>query len=88
MSHKININNKNITSLTRQLGFALMTIATVAGLVEIPERPLKAAFLVPAYAVTSQSSDANPLRREREEAGPHYISYSATQRTPGRTGRY
>ena len=88
MSQKIKNNNKNITSYTRQLGLALMTIATVAGLVEIPERPLKAALLIPAYVVTSQSSDSNPLRREREEAGPHYISYSATQRTPGRTGRY
>ena len=88
MSQKIKNNKTNITSVTRHLGFALMSIATVAGLVEMPERPQKAALLIPAYAVTSQSSDSNPLRREREEAGPHYISYSATQRTPGRTGRY
>ena len=88
MSQKVKNKNINITSYTRQIGFALMTIATVAGLVEVPERPLKAAMLIPAYAVTSQSSGSNPLRREREEAGPHYISYSATQRTPGRTGRY
>lgn len=88
MSQKIKINNTNITAISRQLGFALMTIATLAGLVEMPERPMKAALLAPAYAVGSQSSDSNPLRREREEAGPHYISYSATQRTPGRTGKY
>ena len=87
MSQKIKINSQNITSVTRQLGFALMTIATLAGLVEIPERPLKAAILTPAYVINSQGSDTNPLRREREEAGPHFISYSATQRTPGRTGR-
>lgn len=88
MSQKIKINNKNITIVARQLGFALMTIATVAGLVEMPERPHKAALLTPAYALSSQSSDSSLLRREREESGPHYISYSATQRTPGRTGRY
>ena len=80
-------NNQTLTTTIRQLGFALMTIATVAGLVEMPERPIKAALLAPAYVVNNQSSDSNPLRREREEAGPHYISYSATQRTPGRTGR-
>ncbi|MBC7707970.1 hypothetical protein H7Y63_02000 [Polaromonas sp.] len=85
---QINIkNNTNITGMTRQLGFALMTIATLAGLVEMPERPIKAALLSPAYALAGDSKEANPERREREEAGPHYISYSASQRTPGRTGR-
>ncbi|MDL2342270.1 MAG: hypothetical protein QFB87_04305 [Patescibacteria group bacterium] len=88
MSQKIKINNKNITSAARQLGMILMTVATVAGLVEMPERPQKAALLTPAYVLAGDTKDANPVRREREEAGPHYISYSATQRTPGRTGRY
>lgn len=88
MSQKININNKDLAKVTRQLGLALMTIAALAGLVEMPERPFKAALLAPAYAINSQSRDMNPVRLERQEAGPHYVSYSATQRTPGRTGRY
>ena len=65
-----------------------MTVATLAGLVEMPDRPFKVALLAPAYATAGESKGANPLRREREESGPHYISYSATQRTPGRTGKY
>ncbi len=88
MSQKIKINNKDLANVSRQLGFALMTIATLAGLVEMPERPLKAALLAPAYAINSQSGDENQMRLERQEAGPHYVSYNATQRTPGRTGRY
>lgn len=88
MSQKIKTNNKKLVQASRQLGFALMTLAALAGLVEMPDRPAKVALLTPAYAISGQSSDANPLRREREEAGPHYISYSATQRTPSRTGRY
>ena len=85
---QINNKNKNSTSRAHFIGLAIMAMATFASLVDMPERPLKVALLTPAYAVAGEGRAANPLRREREEAGPHYISYSATQRTPGRTGRY
>ena len=83
-----NNKNKNSISRVRFIGLAVMAMATIASLVDIPERPLKLAVLSPAYAIAGEGRAANPLRREREESGPHYISYSATQRTPGRTGRY
>lgn len=86
-TYKNNNKNINVTTVAQQLGLTLMAVATLAGLVEMPERPHKGAVLAPAYVLTGDSSESSPSRREREEAGPHYISYSASQRTPGRTGR-
>ena len=87
-----NINNNitNITAAASKLGLAMMAVATMAGLVEVPEHGIKKAVLSsqPIFAFAQQSRDTNPLRREREEAGPHYVSYSAFQRTPGRTGKF
>lgn len=85
---RTNIKNKYMLSSVQQIGLVLMAIATLAGLVDVSNRPRKIVSLVPSFAVAGSNQFANPLRREREEAGPHYISYSATQRTPGRTGRY
>lgn len=87
MSQKIKNNNKDLKEISRHLGFALMAAAALAGLVEMPERPNKTALLIPAYAVNIEANDSHPARREKEEAGPHYTSYSAFQRTPSRTGR-
>jgi hypothetical protein len=94
MSQKTkNIKTKQdkLTEILQQSGLALMTVAATVGMVELPAHPEKRAVIVPnapAYAVaTDNSGEQNPLRREREETGPHYISYSVAQRTPGRTGR-
>lgn len=69
-----------------------MSVAATAGLFELTDHsaskglvPAQVAF---ASASSSSSESVNPLRREKEESAPHYISYSAVQRTPGRTGRY
>lgn len=66
-----------------------MTAAATVGMLELPDHP-NARIVVPSQpalvAVTS-GEDTNPLRREREETAPHHISYSETQRTPGRTGK-
>lgn len=86
---KIKNNNlKRLTTATEHVGFTLMTIAALAGLIEVHDRPLRTAVVSPVFAFAIEGSGSNPLRREREEVGPHYVSYSAVQRTPGRTGKY
>lgn len=81
--------NKNNLTVGRSLGLAVMTLAAVVSLVEIPEHNLKPAVIAPALAsVIEEVRGPNPERREREEAGPHYVSYSANQRTPSRSGQF
>lgn len=70
----------------------MMTAAVTLGLVELPQEEEKRRAVVPArpifeFAGESNQQGSDPLRREREESGPHYISYGVTQRSPGRTGR-
>lgn len=77
----------------QKVGLSLMTFAALTGLVELAVdhaqlRPV--AILQPAFAGASESGSNgydNPVRREREETGPHYTSYGVAQRTPARTGR-
>lgn len=80
-----------IATVAANSGIVLMAAAATLGIVELPQSHNKRVTLVnrPAFAFASQhdQQDSNPLRREREEAGPHYISYNVAQRTPGRTGR-
>lgn len=71
----------------------MMTAAVTLGLVELPQDEEKRRAVVPArpvfdFAGANDQQGSDPLRREREESGPHYISYGATQRSPGRTGRF
>ncbi len=77
-------------NISQQIGLLLMTAAATVGILELPDRP-NSKIVVPSqpvFAHVMSSEGANPLRREREESAPHYISYNVTQRTPGRTGRY
>jgi hypothetical protein len=81
---------ETLNTVAMQAGLLLMTAAATVGMIELPEHPNKVAVNVqPAFAMVSDSNrnEPNSLRREREETAPHYISYSVTQRTPGRTGR-
>lgn len=71
----------------------LMTAAVTVGTFDLPEHDKR--VVVPtqyklAFAEEEEgvSNLNNPLRREREETGPHYVSYSETQRTPSRSGRW
>ncbi len=81
----------SLSSVSQQIGMVLMTAAATFGMLELPDHP-RAKIVVPnqpafAFAAEVSSQANNPLRREREESAPHYISYSVAQRTPGRTGR-
>jgi hypothetical protein len=73
----------------QQLGIALMAAATLMGVVEIPEHANRVNMQAqPAFAFAAEHAEnGSTLRREREETGPHYISYDLTQRTPARSGK-
>ncbi len=82
---------ESLQTLSHQMGLLLMTAAATFGMLELPAHPNSKVIVPvqPAFAqVTASSEGNNPLRREREESAPHYISYSVAQRTPGRTGKY
>lgn len=76
---KTNINKINFL---RQAEISLVASLAVATSVYVP---------APALA---QEQDGEPkkvshaVRHEREETGPHYMSYGASQRTPARTGLF
>lgn len=73
-----------------QAGLILMAAAATVGMVELPEHPNSKVALTaqPVFVNAGENTtDVNPIRREREETSPHFISYSVTQRTAGRTGK-
>ena len=86
-------NNNNFTEAAKNTGLVLMTLAATLGMVELPEHPNSKVVVSsqPVFGFATENSGAeyknSQRREEREEASPHYVSYSATQRTPGRTGR-
>lgn len=79
-----------ITDVTQSAGLLLMTAAVTLGMVEIP-RHENSKIVVPnqpAFANVGDSVETNStLRREKEEHGPHFVSYTMIQRTPSRTGK-
>lgn len=97
MANKINIQNdakQALNNFATSAGLLLMTAAATTLMLEVPEHPDKSAVLTaqPVYSAPGQIAEhgTNPnseMRREREETGPHYISYGNSQRTPSRTGK-
>jgi hypothetical protein len=71
-----------------QLGLVAMAAAATLGTmpdhadkrVVLPNQPL-------FRAEETSNQENNPIRREREESAPHFISYSEVQRTPARSGK-
>lgn len=79
-----------VLAVAQQAGLVLMTAAVTLGMLELPDHPNSRIVLPnqPALTFAGENEEANnPLRREREESAPHYISYNVAQRTPGRSGR-
>jgi hypothetical protein len=73
------------------VGTTLMAMATVVGMLELSTHSINKVIapLQPVYVANHSSSDfSNSMRREKEEAGTVYVSYSESQRTPGRAGKY
>jgi hypothetical protein len=78
------------THLLTSLSIAVMTFAVMLGLVNDPTSIDRRSIVPVQMNLSSALSGVqgnNPLRREREESAPHYISYSESQRTPGRSGK-
>lgn len=79
-----------LTEAAQRLGLAAMSAALVLSVLELPDdakRVILPSQPVPAWANAGENNDNNPIRREREETAPHFISYSEIQRTPTRSGR-
>ena len=76
--------------IASQAGLILMTAAVTLGMLELPEHSNAKIALPnqPSFAFAGENEEANnPIRREREESAPHFISYSEVQRTAPRSGR-
>ena len=76
-----------LSDATEQLGIVAMTAATAISLAQVSDKPRailpKTMTLAPIL-----EEETNPVRREREETAPHFISYAETQRTPARSGKH
>lgn len=85
---------KQIQDIASNAGLLLMTAAATTLMLEVPDHPNARIALAPQPVFANppgqiaEQENSNSMRREREETGPHYISYSVTQRTPGRTGKF
>jgi len=99
MSNKTKKFENNITEMARNagetakaIGLTIMTAAAVVESVGIHGPKHEKAVLVKAESPVSivnvqEDFKATAQRREREEHTPHYSGYSATQRSPSRTGK-
>lgn len=80
-----------LSETIQNLGLLLMSAALTVSVFEVPDDAKKVVLPTrpaPVWAEAGgQSNDNNPIRREREDTTPHYISYSEVQRTPSRSGR-
>lgn len=81
--------NSSFNQLAEQLGMALMTAATVTGMLELPNHLNNRVVLPgqPSFVMAENDEFNNPVRREKEEVAPHFTSYSAAQRTPSRASK-
>lgn len=80
-----------ISDTIQKLGLVVMSAALTLSVIELPDdakRIILPNRPAPVWVEEGgQGSDNSPIRREREDTTPHYISYSEVQRTPSRSGR-
>lgn len=90
-TNKSKVASEAITEAAQRLGLVVMSAALTLSVLELPDeakRVILPTQPAPVWAdAGGQGGDNNPIRREREETAPHYISYSEVQRTPTRSGR-
>lgn len=90
-------NKNNLAHITEKavlhIGIYLMAAATIIGMTELTDRQDIRILNVaqPAFAFDSgvqpTMDHQNLIRREREEAGRHAVSYGVTMRTPPISGK-
>lgn len=83
---------RDASDTIKAIGLTIMTTAAVVESVGIHGPKHEKAALVKAESPSSvvniqDDFKATAQRREREEHTPHYSGYSASQRSPGRTGK-
>ena len=90
----INIETKikdNFSKYATDIGIGVMTLATVVGMMELPDHATNR-YILPSQTIRVEPNGPselnNPLRNEREESAQVYISYGESQRTPSRSGKY
>jgi len=82
--------NDRLTQAAGQAGLLLMTAATITGMMELPNHANNRVVLPgqPVFVAATENDELNnPVRREREESAPHFISYAVTQRTSSRAAK-
>jgi hypothetical protein len=70
--------------IAEKAGMIVMTAAAISGFFELPSHSLIRVALPGQASLSFANLDDElntPVRREKEEAGPHYVSYSVSQRT-------
>lgn len=91
MATKTKTSKDKLLQASQQAGLALMTAAVTLGMLEMPDHANSKVVVpnqpAPAFSYDKEAGENNPIRREREDTEPHYISYSVSQRTPSRHGR-
>ncbi|HEY1645687.1 MAG TPA: hypothetical protein VGF75_04925 [Candidatus Saccharimonadales bacterium] len=71
------------------LGIGGMAVATVVGMLELGSQPFNRYVLAgQVVQVNNQNELNNPFQRENESSTVSYVSYSESQRTPARSGKY
>jgi|GEM_PF-896887 len=92
MLNMIETKNKIKNSFIKnEIGFYAMAAASLFGVMEMPAHYLRdnllpVAKIAVAETVTHRDSVPTPIQREKAETGAEFVSYSESQRTPGRTG--
>ena len=91
MKSEIKIPNY-LKKYSTEAGLTIMALATIIGLVDIPDHTVKVAYITPQpikYGnVNGVNQETNPMRREKEENSTEYLSYSEAERTPSRSKRF
>jgi hypothetical protein len=78
-----------LATAAQRLGLFVMGTAMVLSTVELSNEAKRIVLPnQPAPVWVGENEDTNnPIRREREETAPHFISYTEVQRTASRSGR-
>lgn len=87
---KQNSNADFLSEIAEKAGMIVMTAAAISGFFELPSHGIVRVALPGQSSLAFANLDDelnSPVRREREEAGPHYVSYSVSQRTHSRSLR-
>ncbi|HET7059808.1 MAG TPA: hypothetical protein VFH99_00600 [Candidatus Saccharimonadales bacterium] len=88
-TNKTKLPSTALHEAAQRIGLVIMSGALTLSVLSLPDdakRIILPTQPLPAWAGESSNAN-NPIRREREETTPHFISYSEVQRTASRSGR-